>query len=445
MKRWIALTAAAAVVATPTAAFAGGHGKKPEPGSTVGNPIIVSSPDEVPEGAVEDEVSTYTDPASECADTRSWTVTVPAVDAVTHEEFRFKRDVPAVEGVQEQRYAKTIEHPEEFRYETVVVTPAVEAVPGQHYSLKGNSGIGKYEVPPTPEVNPDIWKADTEQEPHANGNGGKNITWLGTPGSGLHYASKGSKGKRDWFYYRAPVEGQEEVTEEIKVVDKEAWTETVFYDGKPGGTTDESQATWVTYAPAGYAPYGEPRWNPEPSDAYSVYYDGTEDGSLEESDAAWVKYVPTGDWTKFDTKTVTDVEAVPESVTFYAYSDGKECEDVVPPTEEPPAEEPTDDPTQEPTDPTPTEPVIEPEPTPITDTPLEPEPTIGEPGGPILEPGPLQHRNAPDPTLYVDDPGTNETLADTGSEVNVLGAIAGAVALAAGLALGYLGLGRRTS
>jgi len=64
---------------------------------------------------------------------------------------------------------------------------------GQHYSLKGNSGIGKDETPVFPA---DYWQANTKQEPH----GDQAATWPnGKPG--LHYTSAGSSGKRDWFYY----------------------------------------------------------------------------------------------------------------------------------------------------------------------------------------------------------------------------------------------------
>ena len=76
-----------------------------------------------------------------------------------------------------------------------------ETCEDQHYSLKGNSGLGKDDVPVFPA---DYWQANTTQEPHKNN---PNITWVSTVGSGLHYASNGSSGKRDWFYFKeCPVE-----------------------------------------------------------------------------------------------------------------------------------------------------------------------------------------------------------------------------------------------
>jgi pyruvate/2-oxoglutarate dehydrogenase complex dihydrolipoamide acyltransferase (E2) component len=71
----------------------------------------------------------------------------------------------------------------------------------QHYSLKGNSGIGKDETPVWPA---DYWQANTKQEPHLAGNG-QPATWVGVEGVGLHYTSNESSGKRDWFYYACVV------------------------------------------------------------------------------------------------------------------------------------------------------------------------------------------------------------------------------------------------
>lgn len=97
-------------------------------------------------------------------------------------------------------------------WEEVVVIS--EAIPAQHYSLKGNSGIGTDEVPVFPA---DYWQANTHLEPHYQGNGVPTQKPDGSPyvegDSGLHYASNESSGKRDWFYFQPAVD---EVTEIIK-------------------------------------------------------------------------------------------------------------------------------------------------------------------------------------------------------------------------------------
>jgi LPXTG-motif cell wall-anchored protein len=71
----------------------------------------------------------------------------------------------------------------------------------RHYSLKGNSGIGKNDVPVFPA---DYWQANAKKEPHYQGKATPAQKPDGTPyvdgEAGLHYVSHGSAGKRDWFY-----------------------------------------------------------------------------------------------------------------------------------------------------------------------------------------------------------------------------------------------------
>jgi hypothetical protein len=106
--------------------------------------------------------------------------------------------------------------------ETVIDAPAV---PGQHYSLKGNSGIGQADVPPTPADDPDIWQANTAQEPHYAGGATPAQNVDGSDyvegDSGLHYTSHGSSGLRDWFYFQAPVPEQSHVVHHDAVTHEE--------------------------------------------------------------------------------------------------------------------------------------------------------------------------------------------------------------------------------
>lgn len=115
---------------------------------------------------------------------------------VTHEEYQFQRVTttdwlltPTKDG-----WVKVDERTVTDADTTEVVTEA------QHYSLKGSSGIGKDDTP-LPPSQADYWQANTHQEPH----GSDNITWLGSVGSGLHYASNGSSGNRDWFFFAPEV------------------------------------------------------------------------------------------------------------------------------------------------------------------------------------------------------------------------------------------------
>ena len=71
------------------------------PGDSATNPIVVANPSDVPEGAVEDEVSTYIT-AAECDTTRSWVLTTKGNEDTTHKEWgteervRTKTVIPAV-------------------------------------------------------------------------------------------------------------------------------------------------------------------------------------------------------------------------------------------------------------------------------------------------------------------------------------------------------------
>lgn len=104
--------------------------------------------------------------------------------------------------------------------EEVVIS---EAIPAQHYSLKGNSGIEKDEVPVFPA---DYWQANTKKEPHYQGNATPASNVDGSDyvdgQSGLHYTSNESNGKRDWFYFQAAVPA------EIEIVHHEAVTHEEF-------------------------------------------------------------------------------------------------------------------------------------------------------------------------------------------------------------------------
>jgi LPXTG-motif cell wall-anchored protein len=97
-------------------------------------------------------------------------------------------------------------------------------VEAQHYSLKGNSGIGKDEIPVFPA---DYWQANAPLEPHYQGHGLPASNVDGSDyiegQSGLHYTSQGSEGLRDWFYFQA---------EESHVVHHDAVTHEEFVFSK---------------------------------------------------------------------------------------------------------------------------------------------------------------------------------------------------------------------
>lgn len=82
------------------------------PGDSPQEPIVVSSPAEVPAGAVEDSVSTYDTPGA-CDTTRSWVSTKPGTSEVSHNEWtaeqRSRTFTPAVTEVKEYTYDKYVQ------------------------------------------------------------------------------------------------------------------------------------------------------------------------------------------------------------------------------------------------------------------------------------------------------------------------------------------------
>lgn len=81
----VAIIAALALVLTAQRA------EGSSPGSSPADPIVVASPTDVPQGAVEDDPSTYSTPDSECDVTRSWVHTVPGEEAVYATEYHFRK------------------------------------------------------------------------------------------------------------------------------------------------------------------------------------------------------------------------------------------------------------------------------------------------------------------------------------------------------------------
>lgn len=116
-----------------------------------------------------------------------------------------------------------------------------EATEAQHYSLKGNSGIGKDEVPVFPA---DYWQANTTQEPHYAGNGLPASNVNGSDyvegDEGLHYASAGTSGLRDWFYFQAAHDAV--IVHHDAVTHEEYVFQLTTCDANPPGDTEVTAA-----------------------------------------------------------------------------------------------------------------------------------------------------------------------------------------------------------
>src|SRR5665647_2416143 len=69
------------------------------PGDDPRNPIILASPTDVPAGAV----STGSH-MRQCATVQTWALTIPGDNLIEHPEYRYLREVPAVEEVSHLEY-----------------------------------------------------------------------------------------------------------------------------------------------------------------------------------------------------------------------------------------------------------------------------------------------------------------------------------------------------
>jgi hypothetical protein len=400
------------------------------PGTSPENPIVVTDPSMVPEGAVEDEVSTYDTPEA-CDTTRSWVYTVPANEETSHEEFKFGRFVQGTEEVSHTEYR--------FGIDQRTFTPAQDEVTKQVYSYKKsvqdyktqyhfakftrtrtqapavdgfwqnfepNRDQGTFNGPPTWPTDPrGTWSAKKynggpQQDAsgvfqNGSGNGswfyrsqGQTFDWsaygdwtkwspethtswedsdapLGSPqfhGSGTY--GDGTKWERQW---QAMFDGQTrevengshyEYTGETDRVLGEPW---IMLRGYPKTVT-------VTEAiPASFGPWvfkeftpwtsvntlpadpdlqsGEDNFlnllrialtDPETrtvidqpaTEGYREFFVLYEEPSRNIEDASWVtaEQSPGEGWTQFDQRTVKHGDGTPEVVTYFAYTDGAECE-----------------------------------------------------------------------------------------------------------------------
>lgn len=330
-------------------------------GTSPENPILVGDPSEVPEGAVENEVSTYLTPAA-CDTTRSWVLTIPAEE--DSESVRLKREVPAVpeKSHQEYRFKKVVpgEHHEavtheEYRYEREVKTyktlyhfrkfvrtkTKAPSVDPQHYSWTGKKRAK--DDPPTVVPPHKDWQANSKHEPHSN------ATWVN---DSLHYTAA-SDGHAAWFYFvegasydwsaYGPWEpyvpethtswedsdeplGQPQHHSSGTYSDGTKWERQwqAQHDGQTkqveSGTKTEDSG-WVLDKPAGNGWTLVDTKTVTDEESYTdpdvtLYYTGAAP-SENVADAAWVRYAPSGDWTQLDEKKVVDVQAVPAFTEFF--------------------------------------------------------------------------------------------------------------------------------
>lgn len=357
---WLGTTVLALGIATG-AAFAGPASAADIPGSSAANPIVVANATDVPVGAVEDEVSTYLTDAK-CDTTRSWVLTEPGEDEVSHLERQFKREVPAQAEVSHQEWniegrsreitpaTGEVSH-QEYRYERKVkeCQPTVEYQWEKH--VRGTTEVkdsrGRWVAGPAfdwrdyPGAGP-VW-AD-------GGSGGHNSTWVegGVRYTSTHFkyvqTGKTRPGKdvcewktetSDWLTEAPAGEGWKQI-DQRKVVDVEAKPEVV------GPWSDWTRINRAPYLAEPTAPENTRTHeyrvvgpikvvDSEAVPAFTEYYTGADSKpSRNVEDAAWVRDAALEGWTQFGERKVVDSEATPDVVTYFAYTDGKACETSTP-------------------------------------------------------------------------------------------------------------------
>jgi LPXTG-motif cell wall-anchored protein len=225
------------------------------------------------------------------------TVTTPAVEEVSHIEYRW--DIETRTEILEYKYVKeTRERSRDY----------IEVNGWQRYSFTGNWESNET-PPPGPSINPGSWQANTASDPHGIGQ------------EGAYYRSNGNSGNGDWFYL--------ERTTETTLGEWGPWSEwTVWNNGsttrwEPQGFTEEgdhdgngNNGTFdrdYRYVPTGqtrsYSPKQYTAWTPAGSTEWSK-------DNTAPADTTTTKYV-----NKQSEKVVT-VEAQPESSVTLYYNGG---------------------------------------------------------------------------------------------------------------------------
>lgn len=278
-------------------------GSAPASASTATAPIVVGSPSEVPAGAVEDVPSQY-QTAGECDTTRSWNLAVPPTTQqqyrhpleqrtyspgtaeTSHQEYKYKKTIPAVQGVKEYLYKKPV-----ATYKT------------QHWARYQKHVMGRVE-----KLSNGTW-IDT----------GADFGW--TRWEGSFWNTSGTFRVRDWADVASPdvIEegGHGSVSDEYtqngytyrwkaerysyRVIERQTrQVQTGTTYEYTDWTTDVLGAPWIQI---------DERWKTEPQPAYDVYY----------NDGNWTRDVLGSPWVMYEERKVVDSAAVPASFSAWTF------------------------------------------------------------------------------------------------------------------------------
>jgi hypothetical protein len=288
------------------------------PGDSADNPIVVDSLDEIPAGAALTAVLN-----DDCSTTTNGVLTVPGSEETSHQEFRYSRDVPAVDeqahfewSILDRQRTFTPAQDEvshtEFKYERTVedyktqyhfrkytqtrertYSPGTPAVASVWANFSPNKQQGTFTGPPS-------WPTDSRGTWHLHsqipgGHAGPNGVY-----------QKGS-GNSSWFYRfngTAAVPGSWGPWGAFG-----PWTPWV---PETHTSWEDSDAPLGSPAPHGSGQNGNVQWER----VWQAQFDGqtrqVENGSHTET-SEWLTEPPAGDgWEQIDNRQVVDQEATPE-------------------------------------------------------------------------------------------------------------------------------------
>ena len=353
-------------------------------GDDPSNPIILTSLDDVPAGAV----STGSH-MRQCSTVQTWSLTIPGDALIEHPEYRYLREVPAVEEVSHQEYQWSIASRtyspgqtelthQVYSYGQVVPTYQTQyqyQMQVQGYFQIYNSWTGNWDTVGT--FGWEWWNGVTTQWSFSDVavlySGPHSAVQAQWTDSGYQYRkiTTAYQFVKNGNAQQVQVGTHMEYTGETTSVLGSPWT---LLGGYPHTVIDRpyiapSFTPWVWDSFTPWQTLTTPPADPDGQDgeanplnlrkiveggpdvyerrvvttpavaAYKEYFVYGGPPSLIEANASWVSATqsPSG-WVRFDTRVVVDQEATPDVVTYYEYSNGVQCSAVnfdltgIPPT-----------------------------------------------------------------------------------------------------------------
>lgn len=359
------------------------------PGSSADNPIVVTDPNQVPSGAVETGKT-----KNDCATTTTWTLTVPGNDETSHQEFRYMREVPAVQetshlewSVEERtRSLDTVtDYITQYHFRKFTQTRERTYTPSQdavdhwwNWSPNNSQGPQDYTPGFPTDEGPDGRPRGTWQGPHVNGGPLQDTFGTFQTGEGNspffhreHISDAVAGGWGPWGDYGTWTPWEPETHTSWESSDAPLGSPEAHGSGQNGnvqwervwqarfdgqtrqveiGTHNvfgewsnwQDQAVHLLELPNPPLNNDLHEWringplkvvDVQAVDGFTLYYVLGGLPSLNEEDASWIlaEQAPEG-WTQFDERSVSNQDGTPTVVTYYSYNDGVKCE---PPVEPP--------------------------------------------------------------------------------------------------------------